>query len=159
MLSKGKNKRSLGIACSAAAQQRSKRPARDRSCLGANDAVTERDPRRPRDLSPNSRRSRSVRRSSSHLQDRDPVMESTSPVVWSAFVGIDVAKRTWDVHVRESGRSFSVTADDDGLRKLVDELSPLGRCLIVVESTGGYERRLAGELLIAGHDVSTVNPR
>lgn len=86
-------------------------------------------------------------------------MESTPSVAWSAFVGIDVAKRTWDAHVLHSGRSLTVTADDDGLRKLIEELAPLGRCLVVVESTGGYERRLAGELLAAGHDVATVNPR
>lgn len=86
-------------------------------------------------------------------------MNSTSAAGWSAFVGIDVAKRTWDLHVLPSGRSLSVKADDNGLRKLLEELAPLGRCLIVLESTGGYERRLAGELLAAGHDVATVNPR
>src|SRR5688572_29391753 len=123
MLPKGKKKRSLELACSPAAQRRNKRPARDRSCPGAQHAVTEQDPRRPRDLSPNSRLSRSVRRSSSHSQDRDPVMESTPSSAWSAFVGIDVAKRTWDAHVLHSGRSLTVTADDDGLRKLLEELA------------------------------------
>ena len=86
-------------------------------------------------------------------------MDSTPPLAWSAFVGIDVAKRSWDAHVLESGRSLSVAADDDGLRTLLDAFASLGRCLIVLESTGGYERRLAGELLAAGHDVATVNPR
>lgn len=86
-------------------------------------------------------------------------MDSTPPSPWSAFVGIDVAKRSWDAHLLPSGRSLSVTADDVGLRTLIDELAPLGHCLIVVEATGGYERRLAAELLAAGHDVATVNPR
>lgn len=86
-------------------------------------------------------------------------MDASPPVAWSAFVGIDVAKRTWDLHVLGGPRTLTVAADDDGLRKLLEELAPRGRCLIVIEATGGYERRLAGELLAAGHDVATVNPR
>jgi len=86
-------------------------------------------------------------------------MEAASPVNWSAFVGIDVAKRSWDLHCLPTGKSLSTPASDDGLRAILAELAPLGRCLIVLEATGGYERRLAGELLSAGHDVATVNPR
>jgi transposase len=45
------------------------------------------------------------------------------------------------------------------MEKLLTELRPLGRVLVVVEATGGYERRLAGDLMSAGINVAIVNPR
>jgi transposase len=78
---------------------------------------------------------------------------------YAAFVGIDVAKRHWDVCLLPAGRTWQVPADDDGLARLLEELRPLGRVLVVVEATGGYERRLAGDLMTAGIHVAVVNPR
>ena len=75
------------------------------------------------------------------------------------FVGIDVSKKTWDVHLLPSGKAMSLTADETGLTQLRTELAPLGKCLIVMEATGGYERSLAAHLLDAGHDVAVANPR
>ena len=34
-----------------------------------------------------------------------------------------------------------------------------GSCLIVVEATGAYHRRLVTDLVDAGHQVAVVNPR
>jgi transposase len=78
---------------------------------------------------------------------------------WNAFVGIDVSKQFWDVHVLPSGIHRSLGNDDAGLKQLLAILEAAGRCLIVVEATGGFERRLVGELMDAGHQVSVVNPR
>lgn len=75
------------------------------------------------------------------------------------FVGIDVAKKQWDVCLNSTGKVCKFTADEPGLQRLRDLLQPLGRCLIVVEASGGYEQRLAAELSEAGHDVARVNPR
>lgn len=75
------------------------------------------------------------------------------------FVGIDVSKKTWDVHLLPSGKAMSLTADETGLTQLRTELAPWGKCLIVMEATGGYERSLAAHLLDAGHDVAVANPR
>lgn len=86
-------------------------------------------------------------------------MDGSTPNLVATFVGIDVSKSTWDVHVSPQGRSFSVPADEAGLVKLRTELAALGPCLIVVEATGGLERRLVVELLEAGLTVSVVNPR
>jgi transposase len=80
---------------------------------------------------------------------------SLSPV----FVGIDVAKKSWDVHLLPAGNSMTLAADESGLSKLRAELAPLGPCLIVMEASGGYERELAAELVAAGHRVAVVNPR
>jgi transposase len=75
------------------------------------------------------------------------------------YIGIDVSKSKWDVHLRPQGRSFSVKADDAGLNRLKEEFAVLADCWIVIEATGGYERWLAAELMDAGLRVSVVNPR
>ena len=142
--------------------QRSKKavaemPATDRACLGASDAVTEQDRRRSRGPNPNSRQSRSPHRerTSSHPQDREMFMDSTS----HAYVGIDVAKDSLDVCLLPTERHFTVTNDGDGFRQLVDGLPPAGTCLVVLEATGGYQRRVVAALAAAGHTVAVVNPR
>ena len=75
------------------------------------------------------------------------------------FVGIDIAKRSLDVCILPERESCSLSYDDDGLKQLLRQLPPKGTCLIVMEATGGYQRRLVAELVEAGHDVAVVNPR
>lgn len=86
-------------------------------------------------------------------------MDAANNNSWTAFVGIDVAKRSWEVHVLPSGARCSTPADETGLREVLALLKAAGRCLVVVEATGGLERRLVGELIDAGHQVAVVNPR
>jgi len=78
---------------------------------------------------------------------------------FDTFVGIDVSKARWDVHLLPIRRRLTLTADADGLQQLLQQLAPLGRCLVVVEASGGFEKRLAADLLEAGHQVARVNPR
>lgn len=81
-----------------------------------------------------------------------------------AFVGVDVSKETLDVHLRVVGPSrqtdltFSVPNSEEGIDALLRQLKPHAVRLVVVESTGGYERRVAVELLTAGIAVAVVNP-
>ncbi len=77
----------------------------------------------------------------------------------SHFVGIDVAKQSFDVCVLPEEERLSLSYDEDGLRQLLGQLPKEGSCLIVMEATGGYQRRLVAELTEAGHLVSVVNPR
>ena len=74
------------------------------------------------------------------------------------FVGIDVAKHRLDVAVLPSRESFTLDYTDEGLAALVSRLRALGPALVVVEATGGYERRVAGELADAGLPAAVVNP-
>jgi transposase len=80
-------------------------------------------------------------------------------VAFTSFVGIDIAKRTLDVHVLPERRSLQHSNDSKGRRQLQKQLPPPGLCLIVVEATGGYERALVAELIDAGYHVAVVNPR
>lgn len=75
------------------------------------------------------------------------------------FVGIDVAKKSLDVCVLPEQKHHTVCYDDQGLGQLLRKLPPTGTCLIVMEATGGYQRKVAAALLDAGHYVAVVNPR
>jgi transposase len=75
------------------------------------------------------------------------------------FVGVDVSKHRLDVHVLPTGASFAVDNTPQGIEQLIERLKPLGVCRLVVEATGGYQRRVAAELTAAGIPVMTVNPR
>jgi transposase len=86
-------------------------------------------------------------------------METASNESYSAFVGVDVAKKHWDVCLLPSGRTLHLPADEDGLARLLEELRPPARALVVLEATGGYERRLAADLMTAGVATAVVNPR
>jgi transposase len=123
----------------------------------SNKTVGERDRRRPHEISPNSRKSHHgvSRRASSNSQGRDIVMD----VAFKSFVGIDIAKRTLDVHVLPERTSLKHQNDSKGRQQLREKLPPPGECLIVVEATGGYERALVAELVDVGFQVAVVNPR
>jgi transposase len=75
------------------------------------------------------------------------------------FIGIDVSKGSWDVHLLPEGRSFSIRVDDGAVERLREKLGSPQASLIVVEATGGLERQLVAELIEAGWNVAVVNPR
>ena len=74
------------------------------------------------------------------------------------WVGIDVAKHKFDVALLPGGQTASLAYDEEGLSQVLTLLKPQAACLVVLEATGGLERRLAVELLEAGHQVAMVNP-
>jgi len=74
------------------------------------------------------------------------------------FVGIDVAKSELAFVLGPEAPAQSVANDARGIRKLVGLLRRFGPPLIVVESTGGYERVLISALLDAKLSVALVNP-
>jgi transposase len=76
------------------------------------------------------------------------------------FIGIDVSKRTLDIHIRPSEQSLQVPNTEDGFLKL-GKLLPAPdqvECL-VMESTGGYERDCALSLTHQGYPVAVINAR
>jgi transposase len=91
--------------------------------------------------------------------DSSPVGVTNPLPVPTSFVGIDVAKDKWDVHLLHQNKSLSVPADDGGLQQLLDFLPQPGACLVVLEASGGYEAELLYELQSLGHLVAKVNPR
>lgn len=77
----------------------------------------------------------------------------------STFVGIDVAKQSFDLASNHSRQVRHFTYDEQGLEQLVAHLRPLKPRLIVMEATGGLERRLLRQLITTGFTVALVNPR
>jgi transposase len=75
-----------------------------------------------------------------------------------SFVGIDVAKQHLDVCILPQKKRFQIPYGDEGLKQISDQLRELQPTLIVIEATGGYERRVAAELLQAGLVLAVVNP-
>jgi transposase len=132
--------------------------ASDRSRMpGPREAVTEQDRRWFFGMIPNSRQSRvwSHTTASSYLQGRDVSMND----LITRFVGIDIAKQSLDICILPEKKQCSFPYDDAGLKKLLRQLPAKGTCLIVMEATGGYQRKVAAELVEAGHYVAVVNPR
>lgn len=77
----------------------------------------------------------------------------------STVVGIDVAKKSFDAFLLPEGTSCSLAYDDEGLQQLIRRLPAPAECFVVMESTGGYERRLVAQLIEAGYQVAVVNAR
>jgi transposase len=88
-----------------------------------------------------------------------------------AFVGIDLAKESFQVAARlvspppsgaannPAGFNLSFTYDATGIAQLLERLKTLDVQLIVMEATGGLERKLAAELSEAGYAIAVINPR
>jgi transposase len=75
------------------------------------------------------------------------------------YVGIDVSQEYLDVAISDQKRVLRVRSDEAGLELLRRQLKDEGPELIVMEASGGYERRPATVLLSAGLPVAIVNPR
>jgi transposase len=79
---------------------------------------------------------------------------SNSPV---SCVGIDVSKAKFDVMILPQGTRLTCAYDVQGIDELRAALPP--DCVVVLEATGGFERRLVAELIDVGHRVAIANPR
>ncbi len=75
------------------------------------------------------------------------------------FVGIDVSKAVLDVAIVPTGEKWSVANSSDDVGQLVRRLKEAKANLIVLEATGGLERRAVAALAGAGLPVVAVNPR
>jgi transposase len=75
------------------------------------------------------------------------------------FVGIDVSKAVLDVAVAPTNENWSVANSSEGMEELVKRLASLQTTLIVLEASGGLERRAVAALAGAGLAVVAVNPR
>lgn len=91
--------------------------------------------------------------------DKTRSLPPAPPPVW---VGIDIAKRTLQLcllHEKGTARNLALPYDVAGLAKLLRELQGRNVQRVVVEATGGLQRKLACTLEAAGFPVAVVNPR
>jgi transposase len=73
-------------------------------------------------------------------------------------VGIDISEDFLDVYLHPFGKEIRLPHNDEGTAALLALLreQPIER--VVLESTGGLQRRLVRSLQEAGYSVSVVNP-
>ena len=75
------------------------------------------------------------------------------------FVGIDVSKARLDVAVLPNAKTWSTANNDEGISSLVAKLQELAPDLVLLEATGGLERRVLAKLAGAGLPAMAINPR
>lgn len=74
------------------------------------------------------------------------------------IVGVDVSMARLDVALWPRGESFSISTDPPGVEQLLKRMLELRPQAVVIESSGGPEDLLVGELCAAGVPVAVVNP-
>jgi transposase len=77
----------------------------------------------------------------------------------SIFIGIDVSQSKLDVAVANSAEFKSFDNTEDGQSEMKDFIGSKKPSLIVIESTGGFEKGAVRELASAGLSIVAVNPR
>jgi transposase len=75
------------------------------------------------------------------------------------FVGVDMAQQTFEWAVHGVSGTHTVPNDEAGFETFLEALKSFRVGLIVMEATGGLERKLGGFLLRHGLPVAVVNPR
>lgn len=73
-------------------------------------------------------------------------------------VGIDVGKDVLDIAILELGTHWQIANDDAAVRELVKQLRRYRLSRVVVEATGGYERRVAEACAAKGLPLLIVQP-
>lgn len=76
-----------------------------------------------------------------------------------SVVGVDVAKRTFDVCITTSSKPRTYPNTKQGIISFIKSLHLLVAPFVVMEATGSYQRDLAWRLAAAGITYSVVNPR
>lgn len=75
------------------------------------------------------------------------------------YIGIDVSKTILDVYILPINKYMQFSNTPQDIQKLVKKLSVFSDALIVMESTGGYEKPIAYALHEASTAVCIINPR
>jgi transposase len=68
------------------------------------------------------------------------------------IIGIDVSKRTLDMHIKPVGATLQITNDLAGFMVLKKQVTPGSEVLVVMEHTGLYSRKL--ELFLHSHRIA-----
>ena len=81
--------------------------------------------------------------------------ETREPV----YVGIDVSKDSLEVALADKAASVRFVNDEQGVKALLEHLAGHNVAVVLLEATGGLEKRCAHALYLAGMTVVVANPR
>ena len=79
----------------------------------------------------------------------------------ATYIGIDIGKKSLQVYLPNTEKSFNITNAESGFKKLLSTLNQhfeLSSIIVVFEPTGGYERLLREFLKSYKINFSTVHP-
>ena len=77
----------------------------------------------------------------------------------ATYVGIDIAKHTFDMATKPDSQNHRFDNDANGIRNACEMLQELQPEVIVLEPTGGYETALVRQLQAARLPVAVINAR
>jgi transposase len=83
-----------------------------------------------------------------------PELDAADPV----YVGIDVCKKRFDVHIHPTNERFAVANDTGGWQRLKRKLAAFTVQRVVMEATSKYHRAAHRRLTASGHAVAIINP-
>lgn len=75
------------------------------------------------------------------------------------YIGIDVSKAMLDIFISSRNKYIQAQNNATGIKKLIKEFRLYSNVLVVMESTGGYEKYAAQALAKVGISVAIINPR
>jgi transposase len=76
-----------------------------------------------------------------------------------SWVGIDISKSNLVVWIQPQKQGFNVQNTEQGVAELVDRLNDYEVGRVLLEATGGYERRAMAALQSKNFNVLRINPR
>lgn len=74
------------------------------------------------------------------------------------YIGIDVSKNCLDVHIRPEEISMQFANSIKGIQSLLEVLTNYSSSVVVLESSGGYERNVTIKLTEKGLETKILNP-
>lgn len=77
----------------------------------------------------------------------------------SCVAGIDISKSYLDCCIQNPHQAFRVSNDPDGIQTLITCLLEVDAERVLIEASGGYEKKLRHELTQAQISVMCINPR
>lgn len=87
-----------------------------------------------------------------------PIEKQSTPEKQLLIIGVDVAKQKLDVSVNDS-TTLTIDNDEASFKNLLKILPDRGQLCVVMEATGGYERKLVAFLQAHEIAVAVVNPK
>ncbi|WP_028372099.1 IS110 family transposase [Legionella lansingensis] len=75
------------------------------------------------------------------------------------YIGIDVSKAVLDIFILPTRKYMQFKNTETDIQKLIKKIALFSNVLVVLESTGGYEKPLTYALSETKADVCVMNPR
>jgi len=79
--------------------------------------------------------------------------------LYKFYIGIDVSKATLDVASSKNDSLLQFSNDQDGMQRLIKDIPSRKQTLIVLEASGGYEKKVANFLRQKKFNVAVVNAK